>query len=175
MEYWNPEHPPPTTPIRNPAGTGFCVAIISRTFAIAAGVRVTGVVEAGAPTTTSGVTAAVDIGKSPCPNSDIFKCMRPPTLRQALTRKCSIYRCTPGSIDARPAHPIQPLRKRPALSHFCYYLPLLTSNRYEVHPVHRERLYQHHGDHPAFAPGRQPRRLVHRHHALRRPCHGRHH
>jgi hypothetical protein len=33
---------------------------------IAAGVRVTGVVETGAPTTTSGVTVAVDIGKSPC-------------------------------------------------------------------------------------------------------------
>jgi hypothetical protein len=66
MEYWKPEHPPPTTPIRNPAGTGVCVDIISRTFAIAAGVRVTGVVEAGAPTTTSGVTIAVDIGKSPC-------------------------------------------------------------------------------------------------------------
>jgi hypothetical protein len=61
IEYWKPEHPPPTTPIRNPAGTGVCVAMISRTLLIAAGVRVTGVVEAGAPTTTSGVTAAVDI------------------------------------------------------------------------------------------------------------------
>src|ERR1700722_10776059 len=66
MEYWKPEHPPPTTPIRSPAGTGVWVAIISRTLLIAAGVSVTGVVEAGAPTTTSGVTVAVDIGKSPC-------------------------------------------------------------------------------------------------------------
>src|ERR1700722_9250749 len=66
MEYWKPEHPPPTTPIRNPAGIGFCDAIISRTLLIAAGVRVTGVVETGAPTTTSGVTDAVAIGKSPC-------------------------------------------------------------------------------------------------------------
>src|SRR5258705_7234786 len=100
MEYWKPEHPPPTTPIRNPAGTGFCEAIISLTFAIAAGVRVTGVVEAGAPTTTSGVTVAVDIGKSPCLKSDIFKCMRPPTLRQALTHKCCIYRCAPITSDS---------------------------------------------------------------------------
>src|SRR5712664_2543729 len=106
MEYWKPEHPPPTTPIRNPAGTGFCVAIISRTFATAAGVRVTGVVEAGAPTTTSGVTVAVDIGKSPClfqtsSRSDIFKCMRLPTLRQALT-------INPDSLDAHQSLPIQP-------------------------------------------------------------------
>jgi hypothetical protein len=69
MEYWKPEHPPPTTPMRSPAGIGFCEAIISRTLAIAAGVSVTGVVEAGVPTTTSGVTVgvtvAVDIGESP--------------------------------------------------------------------------------------------------------------
>jgi hypothetical protein len=48
--------------MRSPAGTGFCVAIISFTLLMAAGVRVTGVVVvAGAPVTTSGVTAAVDI------------------------------------------------------------------------------------------------------------------
>jgi hypothetical protein len=62
IEYWNPEHPPPTTPIRSPAGTGSCVAIISFTLAIAAGVRLTGC-DFGAPVTTSGavVTAAVAI------------------------------------------------------------------------------------------------------------------
>src|ERR1700733_6568732 len=65
IEYWKPEHPPPTTPIRRPAGTGSCVAIISFTLAIAAGVRVTGWVEAGVPVTTSagGVTVAVAIGQ----------------------------------------------------------------------------------------------------------------
>src|SRR5665213_3378215 len=65
IEYWNPEHPPPTTPIRSPAGTGSCVAIISFTLVIAEGVKFTGAVEVGAPVTTSaeGVTVAVDIGQ----------------------------------------------------------------------------------------------------------------
>jgi len=65
IEYWKPEHPPPTTPIRRPAGIGFCVAIISRTLLIADGVRVTGVVETGAAFTTSavGVTVEVAIGE----------------------------------------------------------------------------------------------------------------
>src|ERR1700761_515649 len=58
MEYWKPEHPPPTTPMRRPAGIGSCVAMISFTFTIAAGVRTTGVEGAGA-LTTSGVTTAV--------------------------------------------------------------------------------------------------------------------
>src|SRR5579862_835356 len=61
MEYWKPEHPPPTTPIRSPAGTGSWVAIISFTLAIADGVRLTGAPGFGAPVTTSGVTVAVDI------------------------------------------------------------------------------------------------------------------
>src|SRR5579864_7108812 len=70
IEYWKPEHPPPTTPIRSPAGTGSWVDMISFTFAIAAGVSTTGVVDAGAFTTsgavtTSGVTLAVAISESP--------------------------------------------------------------------------------------------------------------
>src|SRR5579859_5666521 len=42
MEYWNPEQPPPTTPIRSPAGSGSCVAMISRTLLTALGVRLRG-------------------------------------------------------------------------------------------------------------------------------------
>src|SRR5215472_1811745 len=42
MEYEKPEHPPPTTPMRKPAGTGFCWAIISLTFETALAVRVIG-------------------------------------------------------------------------------------------------------------------------------------
>src|SRR5580704_806929 len=42
IEEEKPEHPPPTTPTRRPAGTGFCCAIISFTLAIALGVRLTG-------------------------------------------------------------------------------------------------------------------------------------
>src|ERR1700736_6542502 len=110
MEYWKPEHPPPTTPIRSPAGTGFCVAIISRTFAIAAGVRVTGVVEAGGPTTTSGVTAAVDIGKSPCLfQTSLSVCACPQSGKP--------YRI-PDSLDARLTLSIQPLQETPCLHRF---------------------------------------------------------
>src|SRR6185437_2227179 len=42
IEYWNPEQPPPTTPMRSPAGRGSCVAMISRTLAMAWGVNVRG-------------------------------------------------------------------------------------------------------------------------------------
>src|ERR1700688_1605831 len=42
MEYEKPEHPPPTTPMRNPAGTGFCWPMISLTLATALAVRLTG-------------------------------------------------------------------------------------------------------------------------------------
>src|SRR5579859_2747906 len=42
MEYWNPEQPPPTTPIRSPAGSGSWVAMISRTLAAAWGVSTSG-------------------------------------------------------------------------------------------------------------------------------------
>src|SRR6185437_12272360 len=64
IEYWKPEQPPPTTPMRSPAGTGSCVAMISFTLATAAGVNCTGCDFAGgAPVTTSGVTAAVDMGR----------------------------------------------------------------------------------------------------------------
>src|SRR5689334_916050 len=42
MEYEKPEHPPPTTPTRSPAGTGFCCPMISLTLATAVGVRLMG-------------------------------------------------------------------------------------------------------------------------------------
>src|ERR1700687_4427792 len=42
IEYWKPERPPPTRPMGNPAGGGSWVAIISRTLAIAGGVRISG-------------------------------------------------------------------------------------------------------------------------------------
>src|SRR6516164_3448331 len=44
MEYEKPEQPPPTTPTRNPAGTGFCCVMISFTFATAFVVSVIGAV-----------------------------------------------------------------------------------------------------------------------------------
>src|SRR5580692_3491517 len=72
MEYWKPEHPPPTTPMRRPAGTGSWVAIISLTLVMAAGVRTTGAPVLGASTTSAplttsalGVTLAVAINPSP--------------------------------------------------------------------------------------------------------------
>src|ERR671925_492466 len=42
MEYWNPEQPPPTTPTRNPVGTGVCCAMISFTLEMAFDVRLIG-------------------------------------------------------------------------------------------------------------------------------------
>src|SRR6202034_3013398 len=42
IEYWNPEQPPPTTPMRSPAGNGSWVAMISWTLATAWGERVRG-------------------------------------------------------------------------------------------------------------------------------------
>src|SRR5271157_3524178 len=42
IEYENPEQPPPTTPTRSPAGTGFCCAMISFTLVIAVPVRLSG-------------------------------------------------------------------------------------------------------------------------------------
>src|SRR6185437_2890514 len=42
IEYWKPEQPPPTTPMRKPAGRGSWVAIISRTLLTALGVIVRG-------------------------------------------------------------------------------------------------------------------------------------
>src|ERR1700737_439443 len=87
IEYWKPEQPPPTTPMRRPAGTGSCVDMISRTFATAAGVRVTGVVLLGAPVTTSavgvGVTVGVDMGYLLVYFVTI-KCMRPISQPQAV-------------------------------------------------------------------------------------------
>src|SRR5579864_2257032 len=43
IEYEKPEQPPPTTPTRKPAGTGFCWAMISLTLATAFEVRINGV------------------------------------------------------------------------------------------------------------------------------------
>src|SRR3984957_18645283 len=42
MEYENPEHPPPTTPMRRPAGTGVCWASMPLTLETALAVKVTG-------------------------------------------------------------------------------------------------------------------------------------
>src|SRR5271169_3352263 len=42
MEYENPEQPPPTTPMRRPAGTGLCCPMISLTLDTALAVRETG-------------------------------------------------------------------------------------------------------------------------------------
>jgi hypothetical protein len=42
MEYEKPEQPPPTTPMRKPAGCGFCCAMISFTLETAVGVSETG-------------------------------------------------------------------------------------------------------------------------------------
>src|ERR1700678_768809 len=55
IEYWKPEQPPPTTPMRRPAGRGSWVAMISRTFFTALSVSRTGV---GLGVTTSGVTTS---------------------------------------------------------------------------------------------------------------------
>src|SRR5579871_3304910 len=55
MEYWKPEQPPPTTPMRRPAGSGSWVAMISRTLTIACGVSVSGAFF----TVSSGVAIAV--------------------------------------------------------------------------------------------------------------------
>src|SRR5579863_2359334 len=57
IEYEKPEHPPPTTPMRRPAGTGFCCAMMSFTLDAAFAVRVTGAafgVTAGTVVATSG-------------------------------------------------------------------------------------------------------------------------
>src|ERR1700733_4701098 len=42
IEYEKPEQPPPTTPMRRPAGTGFCCPMISLTLETALGVSETG-------------------------------------------------------------------------------------------------------------------------------------
>ncbi len=67
MEYWKPEQPPPTTPMRRPAGIGSCVAMISLTLAMAASVRFTGRDDAGgAPVTISGVGVVVAVAIGFC-------------------------------------------------------------------------------------------------------------
>src|ERR1700728_1604685 len=56
MEYCKPEQPPPTTPMRRPAGSGSWVAIISRTLLTALSVSRTGVEGAGGAASGVGVT-----------------------------------------------------------------------------------------------------------------------
>src|SRR5436853_1891472 len=61
MEYENPEQPPPTTPMRRPAGTGFCCAMISRTLLSAVGVRLSGDAFGVAGVLAALVTGVVDM------------------------------------------------------------------------------------------------------------------
>src|SRR5207245_4139246 len=63
IEYEKPEQPPPTTPTRRPAGTGFCCAIISFTLATAFEVKLTGGVLVAVSGTDVGMVV-VDIGIS---------------------------------------------------------------------------------------------------------------
>src|SRR5215470_3708960 len=64
MEYEKPEQPPPTTPTRRPAGTGFCCPIISFTLAIAFGVSEIGAVFFSSCGFTSGVTVVAILSPS---------------------------------------------------------------------------------------------------------------
>src|SRR4029077_983306 len=57
IEYEKPEQPPPTTPTRSPAGTGFCWVMISLTLATAFAVKVMGAVFA----LVSGCTSGMDV------------------------------------------------------------------------------------------------------------------
>jgi hypothetical protein len=59
IEYWKPEQPPPTTPMRRPAGSGSCVAMISRTFSAAVAERVRGALLICGVWTVSGVATVV--------------------------------------------------------------------------------------------------------------------
>src|SRR5664280_1214530 len=61
IEYEKPEHPPPTTPTRSPAGTGFCCAMISFTLAIAVAVRLSGLVATLGAVVVFGVVVVVAI------------------------------------------------------------------------------------------------------------------
>jgi hypothetical protein len=65
MEYWKPEQPPPWTDSLNPAGTGFCEAMISFTLEMALGVSVTGAVLGFTSGLTSGTVVVVAIWISP--------------------------------------------------------------------------------------------------------------
>src|SRR6267142_3100938 len=60
IEYEKPEHPPPTTPTRSPAGTGLCWVMISFTFAMAVGVKLSGI-GLGCVSVGAVVTGVVDI------------------------------------------------------------------------------------------------------------------
>src|SRR5712691_1445603 len=63
MEYEKPEHPPPTTPTRKPAGAGFCCAMIPFTLAMAFGVRLMGAAVTSGGVGVVGVVVVVDIGR----------------------------------------------------------------------------------------------------------------
>src|SRR5271163_4311003 len=62
MEYWKPEQPPPTTPTRRPAGTGFCCAMTSLTLTMAVLVKLMGLLStAGVVGVVVGVVVVVAI------------------------------------------------------------------------------------------------------------------
>ena len=61
MEYWKPEQPPPTTPMRRPAGSGSWVAMISRTLFTALSVSRTGVVFGAGTASGVGVVVVVTV------------------------------------------------------------------------------------------------------------------
>src|ERR1700730_2855258 len=61
MEYEKPEQPPPTTPTRRPAGTGFCCAMISFTLLTALAVRLMGAFFVSAGFTSGVVVVAICI------------------------------------------------------------------------------------------------------------------
>src|ERR1700726_922632 len=90
IEYWKPEQPPPTTPIRRPAGIGSWVAMISRTLVIAFGVNVTGVDAAAGAVTTSGtgfaLAVAIGISSTLVP---VYACATAgASTRDALSNRC---------------------------------------------------------------------------------------
>src|SRR5258708_37861336 len=62
IEYEKPEQPPPTTPTRNPAGTGVCRPMISLTLATAFGVREMGAFFASRGISWGLVCGVVDVG-----------------------------------------------------------------------------------------------------------------
>src|SRR5260370_26513533 len=146
IEYWKPEHPPPTTPIRRPAGIGSCVAIISRTLLIAAGVRVTGCVETGgAPFTTSavGVTVAVAIG-----HFSLYIYLSSVIAHHRSGKLC-IRNTAYKAFDA--ARPIR-MQSSANARIFIFYRNL--SKSHEAAPLPRECLHQHLRNHTTQARGR---------------------
>src|SRR5260370_1865393 len=60
-EWEKPEHPPPTTPTRRPAGAGFCCAMSPFTLAMAFGVRLMGAAFTSCGVGVVGVVVVFDI------------------------------------------------------------------------------------------------------------------